>query len=67
MDNNIYSTSRTSSSYSNLAELRQRAYVEKSDTEKYNIKRWLNSVYSLYEQVIQIQPLREQESEIQMY
>lgn len=50
VDNNRYSTSRTSSSYSSIAELRQRAYVDKADTEKYNIKRWLNSVYSLYEQ-----------------
>lgn len=54
VDNNRYSTSRASSSYSSIAELRQRAYVDKADTEKYNIKRWLNSVYSLYEQVISL-------------
>jgi hypothetical protein len=35
---------------STIAELRQRALVNKSDAEKYSVKRWVNSVYTLYEQ-----------------
>lgn len=31
--------------------LRQRAYVDKTDTEVYGVKRWVNSVIKLYEQV----------------
>lgn len=34
-----------------IDDLRQRAYVDKADTETYGVKRWVNSVIKLYEQV----------------
>lgn len=36
---------------STIAELRQRALIYKADAKNYSIKRWVNSVYTLYEQV----------------
>lgn len=35
-----------------IKELQQRANVDKSDTNKYNVKSWVSSVNKLYEQVM---------------
>lgn len=34
-----------------IDDLRQRAFVDKADTEVYGVRRWVNSVIKLYEQV----------------
>ncbi|KAI8377049.1 hypothetical protein EDC96DRAFT_571317 [Choanephora cucurbitarum] len=36
-------------SFGSIAELRQHAYVDKSDTEAYSVKSWINTVIQLYE------------------
>lgn len=51
VDSTRYSNSRSNSFSSTITELRQRAYINKADTEKYSIRSWVNFVYSFYEQV----------------
>lgn len=34
-----------------IQELRERAYVNKAETERYDVKNWVNSVCQLYQQV----------------
>jgi hypothetical protein len=51
VDNNRYSNQMSNNFSSAITELRERAYVDKSDTEKYSIRNWVTSVYNFYEQV----------------
>jgi hypothetical protein len=37
---------------STIAELRQKAFIDKTGTESLNIQGWVNLVYKSYEQVI---------------
>lgn len=36
---------------SSIADLRQRAHVNRADTETYSVKNWINTVIKLFEQV----------------
>lgn len=47
-----YKTNATAQPTSTTAELRKRAWVNKAETELYNIQAWVSSVYKSYEQVI---------------
>ncbi|KAI8639614.1 hypothetical protein BD408DRAFT_434945 [Parasitella parasitica] len=50
LNNHVNIHHKQSAPPSLIDDLRQKAYVDKADTETYDIKRWVNSVIKLYEQ-----------------